>query len=201
MSERSARFVGRRQLGLEHVEARRERELRATVDAPRRASSCDSTGAVRRPDFAGESNMTSARTVSSPPAAGVDRVSKRKVRTAPGGSSPRRATTTPSPSADHRIAGAFDLVARVGDLRAIDRRAAGHVLEARGQHDHRACIADGHAADVQHGFVRREAFTARRPGSSAELNSNFTSPFGGAFWRSTKSLRHNVPPRNSANCE
>ena len=40
--------------------------------------------------------MASARTVSAPPAAGVERVSKRTVRTVPAGSSPRRATTTPS---------------------------------------------------------------------------------------------------------
>ena len=53
-------------------------------------------GGVRRPDFAGESNMASARTVRTPPAAGVERVWKSSVRTEPAGSSPRRATTTPS---------------------------------------------------------------------------------------------------------
>ena len=64
---RGAFFVGQRELSLEHIEARRERELRAAERAAPRFS-CDSSCAFRRPDFAGESNIASARTVNAPPA-------------------------------------------------------------------------------------------------------------------------------------
>ena len=202
IDERAQRIlVGQRQLGLEHVEARRERELRASV--ARRAArqlrldrrAC--AGPTSPANRTAQSRAPSTRRPRWPPRA----CGTARVRTVPGCSSPSRAVTTPSAALTTISPAPIFWVFGIGDRDAVDCRAARNVFEAVRQHDEHARVAGRNAVHADHRFVASQAFVVRIWRSAKNGIRISRRRVGAAFWRNTKSLRHNVPGRSSANCE
>ncbi len=139
ISARSAASSEGSELGLEHVEARRERELRAAVT--RSAAIQMRLGRLRALVRISTASRTwpARLTVSAPPAAGVDRVSKRTVRTDLAGIRRDARPACPRHADDHRARPRrctwfFASVTLAPSTVAVP----GDVFETGRQHDHRA---------------------------------------------------------------
>ena len=153
-------FVSRQQLGLEHVEARRECELRTAVF--RRAAR--QLGLHRRRAHPGLRRGIEQRNRAHRESGtgGRGRTGAEAQRTNGGRQQFAESRVDHAVrSADDDFAGAHLLRLRVGDRDAIDGRAARDVFEAVRQHHHRACVAGGHAVHANHRLMLRETFVVR----------------------------------------